>query len=80
MMRKQNNCGLRILMSEERENLTRAYKRGAIGLAIAAIVWVAALLITGGPEEGKINWVIPIAAAALSVLCFSLYARSKGSS
>jgi hypothetical protein len=82
MMKNHENCGLRIadLMSEERENLTRAYKRGAIGLAIAAILWVAALLFTGGPEEERINWLIPIAAAALSILCFSLYAKSKGSS
>jgi hypothetical protein len=65
-------------MNEEPEKLSRAYKRGAIGLAITAILWVAALLFTSKPEDDRMNWLIPIAAAALSILCFSLYTKSKG--
>lgn len=66
-------------MSEERERVGRAYKRAGIGLAAAALLWTAALLFMGQPEDEKTNWLIPIGAAALSVLCFSLYSKSKNS-
>jgi hypothetical protein len=64
-----------LAMSEDRENLARVYKRAAIGLAIAAISWTGALLFGGISETEKIHWLIPIAAAALSVICFSFYAK-----
>jgi hypothetical protein len=66
-------------MSEERERATRAYKRAGIGLAVVALLWTAALLFMRQPEDEKAHWLIPIAAAALSVLCFSLYSKSKNS-
>jgi hypothetical protein len=62
-------------MSEERDNLAKVYKRAAIGLAIAAIAWAAVLLSAGISEADKTHWLIPIAAAALSVICFSFYAK-----
>ncbi|MGH9854009.1 MAG: hypothetical protein ACREBD_29540 [Blastocatellia bacterium] len=66
-------------MSEERERTTRAYKRAGIGLAVVALLWTASLLFMGLPEDEKTHWLIPIGAAALSVLCFSLYSKSKNS-
>jgi hypothetical protein len=62
-------------MNEHRDNLARVYKRAAIGLAIAAIFWTGALLLGGVSEADKTHWLIPIAAAALSVICFSFYAK-----
>ncbi|MGH9935057.1 MAG: hypothetical protein ACREAM_02355 [Blastocatellia bacterium] len=62
-------------MSEDRERLKAAYKRAGLGLALAALVWVAALLFAGQLEYGKAVWLIPICAAALSVLCFRLYRK-----
>ncbi|HZS09875.1 MAG TPA: hypothetical protein VFD58_33925 [Blastocatellia bacterium] len=68
-------------MSHEEQNnetnLTRAYKRAAIGLAVAAAIWFLAYLYArkAGWEEQSL--IIPIAAAALSVLCYSLYLKSK---
>jgi hypothetical protein len=58
---------------EDRERLTRAYKRAGFGLAIAALIWTAALLFRWSPDDGKAVWLIPIFVAALSVLCFSRY-------
>jgi len=58
-------------MSEEQQTITKAYRRAGFGLAIAAIVWTLALLFAKGQEPVKANWLIPIAAAAISVLCFS---------
>ncbi|MCI0337001.1 MAG: hypothetical protein L0226_05465 [Acidobacteria bacterium] len=66
-------------MDEERTSLARTYKRAAIGLAIAAILWTAVLLSVGVSEEEKTHWLIPIGAVALSVIFFSLYLRSKES-
>ena len=57
--------------------LRAAYKRAGIGLAIAALVWLVAYLVarrSGWPEQSLL---IPVAAAALSALCFSLYLRAK---
>jgi FtsH-binding integral membrane protein len=62
-------------MSEDRENMARVYKRAAIGLAIAAISWTGALLFGGVSEADQIHWLIPIAAAVLSVVCFSFSAK-----
>jgi hypothetical protein len=61
------------MTTDDRERLTRAYKRAGIGLAIAALIWTAALLFRWRPEEGKSVWLVPICVAALSVLCFSRY-------
>jgi hypothetical protein len=61
------------MTTDDREKLTKAYKRAGIGLAFAALIWTAALLFTGAPENGNVTWLIPIAAAALSALCFSRY-------
>ncbi len=64
------------MMSEESERVTRAYKRAGLGLAAAAMLWTVVLLF-GIREEAKTDWVIPICAAALSVLCFSQYRKSN---
>ena len=70
------------LQEESSENLpekvSQAYRRAAIGLAIAAIGWTLVFLFAKNQdEETKMNWLIPIAAAALSVLCFSRYRSSQ---
>ncbi len=57
-------------MSEEQNDLTSAYRRAGFGLAIAAIGWTLALLFAKGQKEMS-HWLVPIAAAAISVLCFS---------
>lgn len=56
---------------EPQEKVARTYRRAAIGLAIAALGWTLVLLFAKEQEEIKLNWLIPIAAAALSVICFS---------
>jgi cell division protein FtsW (lipid II flippase) len=61
------------MTTEDRERLTKAYKRAGFGLAIAALIWTVALLIRWSPDDGKAVWLIPIFVAALSVLCFSRY-------
>lgn len=57
-------------MTEERKELTNAYRRAGFGLAIAAFGWTLALLFAKGQKEMS-HWLVPIAAAAISVLCFS---------
>lgn len=61
------------MTTEDRERLTRAYKRAGVGLAIGALIWTLALLFRWRPEDGKAVWLIPICVAALSVLCFARY-------
>lgn len=61
------------MTTEDRERLTKAYKRAGIGLAVGALLWTAGLLSRWRPEEGKVAWLIPIFVAALSVLCLSRY-------
>lgn len=58
-------------MTEEQETTVKTYRRAGIGLAIAAAGWTLALLFAKGDEPVKATWLIPIAAAAISVLCFS---------
>jgi hypothetical protein len=58
---------------EDKERLTKAYKRAGMGLGLGALIWTAALLFTGHQDNERATWLIPIAAAALSVLCFSRY-------
>ena len=64
-------------MSEDQEKLTKAYARAGFGLGAAAILWTVAILISGRLEESNVRWLIPIGAAALSIYCFSLHAKSK---
>ena len=58
---------------EDRERVTKAYKRAGLWLALGALIWTMGLLFRWRPEEGKAVWLIPICVAALSVLCFSRY-------
>ena len=66
-------------MSEEKERLAKAYRRASLGLGVAALLWIAALLFV--PREEPTNtvqqWLIPIGAAALSVFCWSLYTKAR---
>ncbi|MFN0085129.1 MAG: hypothetical protein ACKVX9_07055 [Blastocatellia bacterium] len=64
-------------MSEERDRLHRAYKRAGIGLGAAALLWTGAILLGGRLEENNVRWLIPMGAAALSVYCFSVWAKSR---
>jgi hypothetical protein len=64
-------------MNESREKLAKAYKRAGIGLGVTALLWLSAFLFARNAEFDLRNWAIPIGAAALSVLCFSLYAKAK---
>ena len=66
-------------MSEQQERLARAYKRAGLGAAFGALVWTAALLFARQPEDSLAHWLVPICAAALSVLCFSLYRKTRAS-
>jgi hypothetical protein len=50
-----------------------------MGAAFGALVWTAALLFARRPEDALAHWLVPIGAAALSVLCFSLYRKTKES-
>jgi len=61
------------MTTEDRERLTKAYKRGGLGLAFAALLWTVALVFAWRPEDERATWLVPICAAALSVLCFSRY-------
>jgi hypothetical protein len=66
------------MTTDDRERLTKTYKRAGLGLALGALLWTAALLFAGRPEEGRATWLVPICAAALSVLCFSRYNQYRG--
>jgi hypothetical protein len=65
------------MTTEDRERLTKAYKRAGVGLALGALLWTAGLLFTWRLEDGRAAWLIPICAAALSVLCFSRYNQCR---
>lgn len=64
-------------MSEEKEQLAKAYRRASLGLGAAALLWTLGFLLAERTEVERPNWVIPIGAAALSVLCWSLYQKAK---
>jgi hypothetical protein len=67
-------------MSEDREQMSKSYKRAAIGLGVAAIFWTASYWLVERKEgdQGSLqNWLIPLGAAALSAFCYSLYRNSK---
>jgi len=61
------------MTTADRERVMKAYKRAGMGLALTALLWTMGLVFRWRPEEGKATWLIPICAAALSVLCFSRY-------
>ncbi len=65
-------------MTEDRTRLFKAYRRASIGLAAAAILWIAAFLV-GGLNDSPANWLIPIAAAALSVFFFAFSRKTTES-
>ena len=67
-------------MNEEQENPAGVFKRAAIGLAIVALSWTVVLLLASKSEDEMIDWLIPIAAAALSVICFSIHTKSAAKS
>jgi hypothetical protein len=56
---------------------SRIYKRAAVGFGIVALAWTVALFFAESSEEEKINWLIPIVAAVLSVVCISISAKSE---
>lgn len=56
-------------MNEDIKELKNAYRRAGYGLGIAAVGWTLALLFGKGQTESS-QWLIPIAAAAISVMCF----------
>jgi hypothetical protein len=66
-------------MSEEQGRETTVYRRAAIGMAIAALVWAAVIIIIGRTDDGAAIWVIPICSATLSVIFYSLHSKSKQS-
>ena len=47
-------------MSDDQTRLTQAYKRASLGLALAALLWTAAFLFGGLPNEEKTHWLIKI--------------------
>ena len=64
-------------MSEEKQQLAKAYRRASLALGATALLWTLAFLLVARAETERPNWVIPIGAAALSVLCWSLYLKAK---
>jgi ACR3 family arsenite efflux pump ArsB len=67
-------------VKEEEGNPAGVFKRAAIGLAIVALAWTVVLLFASKSEDEMIDWLIPIAAAALSVICFSIHTKSVAKS
>ncbi len=67
------------IQEDPQARVTRAYRRAGLGLAIVAVIWTIAFFFVSEQDGAKANWLIPIAAAALSVLCFSRYRKSKES-
>ncbi len=67
-------------MSEEHPGILKAYKRAAIGLAVAAISWSAVYLLVErkeGEQRGIPAWLIPIGAAILSAWFFARSRKDK---
>ncbi len=57
--------------------LKAIYKRAGIGLAVAALSWLIASALWPPASAREPVILIPIGAAALSVLCFMRYFRAK---
>ncbi len=68
------------MMPDPEVRLSRAYRRAAIVLAVAAVLWLLAWLYAGRAGWEERSLLIPLACAALSALFFALYAKSKRSS
>ncbi|MBX3278056.1 MAG: hypothetical protein KF868_08655 [Acidobacteria bacterium] len=64
--------------NEAQSELRRAYRRASIGLAIAAAVWTAAYFAARERGWSELTILIPIGAAALSVLCYRRYRTMDG--
>jgi hypothetical protein len=59
------------------QKVTHANRRAGSGLDIAAVGWTLVLLFAKDQDDQPMRWVIPIASAAISVLCFSRYRNSQ---
>lgn len=62
-------------MSDDLTTPRRSLRRAAIFLAVIALSWTVALLFgppstSGSSGEERMAWLIPMGAAALSLLCF----------
>ncbi|MFN7946431.1 MAG: DUF5337 family protein [Blastocatellia bacterium] len=68
------------MMPDPEVRLSKAYRRAAIVLAVAAVLWFLAYLYASRAGWEERSLLIPLACAALSALFFSLYAKSKQSS
>jgi hypothetical protein len=63
--------------SDRDAEVRRAYRRGGIGLALAAALWLAAYFVARARGWEEQNLLIPVGAAALSALCFARYLKMK---
>ena len=67
-------------MREESPRIAKAYKRAAIGLAVATVFWSVALVLVERYESEKPKpyaWLIPIGAGILSAFYSLLYFNAK---
>lgn len=60
-------------MNETENELKKAYRRGYIGLGVAAAMWTVAYFVARKQGWPETTLLIPVAAAALSVLCYMRY-------
>ena len=59
------------------EQLSKAYRRAAIGLAIAAVVWTVAYFVARDGNWPEQTLVIPVGAGLLAGLCYWRYRTSR---
>ncbi len=64
-------------MNDAENDLRKAYRRGYIGLAAAAAVWTAAYFVARKQGWPEASLLIPVGAAALSVLCYVRYRQMR---
>ena len=67
-------------MNEEQPRTVKAYKRAALGLAAAAVLWTISFLLVQrneGEQSGLQNWLVPIGAAALGGYFYLLSRNAK---
>lgn len=62
-------------MNDTENELKKAYRRGFIGLAVAAIVWTVAYFVARDQGWSQMTLLIPALSAALSALCYSRYRK-----